>query len=62
MSKKLKVTLKKSLIGRPETHRKVVESLGLRKVNHSVVHNDNDAIRGMIKKVDYLLEVSEVNA
>lgn len=62
MSKKLKVTLKKSLIGRPETHRKVIESLGLRKVNHSVVHNDNDAIRGMIKKVGYLLEVSEVNA
>ena len=62
MSKKLKVTLKKSLIGRPEAHRKVVESLGLRKVNNSVVHNDNEAIRGMIKKVDYLLEVSEVNA
>lgn len=61
MAKKLQVTLKRSLIGRPQTHKTVVNTLGLRKVSQTVVHNDSPAIRGMINKVDYLLEVKEIN-
>lgn len=61
MAKKLQVTLKRSLIGRPETHKIVVQTLGLRKVSQTVVHNDSPAIRGMINKVNYLLEVQEIN-
>jgi len=61
MAKKLQVTLKRSLIGRPETHKTVVQTLGLRKVSQTVVHNDSPAIRGMINKVNYLLEVKEIN-
>lgn len=59
MSKKLKITLTRSVIGRPESQRKVVESLGLRKLKQTVEHNDNPAVRGMIKKVSHLVTVEE---
>lgn len=60
MTKKIQVTLKRSLIGRPETQRIVVKTLGLRKLNQTVIHNDNPAIRGMINKVSHLVEVVEM--
>jgi large subunit ribosomal protein L30 len=60
MAKQLQITLKRSLIGRPERHRLTVKSLGLRKLNQTVVHKDNPAIRGMIQQVGYLLDVKEV--
>lgn len=60
MTKKIQVTLKRSLIGRPETQRIVVKTLGLRKLNQTVIHNDNPSIRGMINKVSHLVEVVEV--
>jgi len=62
MSKKLEVTLKRSLIGRKQDQQKTVEALGLRKIHQTVVHNDNDAIRGMVKKVSHLVEVKEIEA
>ncbi|MGD9679287.1 MAG: 50S ribosomal protein L30 [Vulcanibacillus sp.] len=61
MTKKIQITLKRSLIGRPETQKIVVKTLGLRKINQKVTHNDNSAIRGMIDKVSHLVEVSELN-
>ena len=57
---KLKITLKKSLIGRPETQRKTVRSLGLRKINSVSVLPDDPAIRGQIHKVEHLVAVEEV--
>jgi large subunit ribosomal protein L30 len=57
--KNIKVTLKRSLIGRPEKQRRIVRALGLRKINHTVSHADTPSIRGMIHKVSHLLEVSE---
>lgn len=57
---KLQITLVRSLIGRPETQRTTVKTLGLRKVNSTVVHNDNPAIRGMINKVSHLVSVTEI--
>ncbi|AIQ65712.1 MULTISPECIES: 50S ribosomal protein L30 [Paenibacillus] len=57
---KLQITLVRSLIGRPETQRVTVKTLGLRKLNSSVVHNDNPAIRGMINKVSHLVSVTEI--
>ena len=59
MADKLRITLKKSTIGVIPKHKKVVEALGLRKVNHTVEQPDNPAIRGMIEKVGYLLKVEE---
>ncbi|MGO4734759.1 50S ribosomal protein L30 [Paenibacillus sp. 2KB_22] len=59
---KLEITLVRSLIGRPETQRTTVKTLGLRKINSKVVQNDNPAIRGMINKVNHLVAVKEVEA
>lgn len=57
---KIKVTLKRSLIGRPETQRKTVRSLGLRKINSVVELPDNPAIRGQLHKVEHLIKVEEI--
>ncbi|WRN53056.1 50S ribosomal protein L30 [Staphylococcus aureus] len=53
------MTLTRSVIGRPETQRKTVEALGLKKTNSSVVVEDNPAIRGQINKVKHLVTVEE---
>ncbi|MCY8981512.1 50S ribosomal protein L30 [Bacillus halotolerans] len=56
---KLEITLKRSVIGRPEGQRVTVRTLGLKKTNQTVVHEDNAAIRGMINKVSHLVSVKE---
>ncbi|PIF02975.1 MAG: 50S ribosomal protein L30 [Desulfococcus sp.] len=59
MSSKLKITLVKSMIGRPEKHRKVLRGMGLTRVNKSVVLEDTPAIRGMVFKVSHLVKAEE---
>ena len=59
MAKQLLITLTRSLIGRPETQRVTVRTLGLKKLNSSAIQQDNVAIRGMINKVSHLVEVKE---
>ena len=59
MADKLKITLVRSTIGCVPKHKKIVEALGLRKVNHTVEQPDNAALRGMIRQVGYLLKVEE---
>ncbi|WP_028388525.1 50S ribosomal protein L30 [Legionella fairfieldensis] len=59
MSKKLKITLVKSTIGRKPKHIEIAKQLGLGKLNSSVIHNDNPAIRGLINTIVYLLQVEE---
>lgn len=53
--KKIKVTLVKSVIGTKEDHRATVRGLGLRRVNSSALLEDTPAVRGMIRKISYLL-------
>ncbi|ETT88694.1 50S ribosomal protein L30 [Viridibacillus sp. FSL R5-0477] len=60
MSTKLQITLTKSLIGTKPAQRKTIEALGLRKVNHTVEHPDNVAVRGAITKVAHLVTVTEI--
>lgn len=60
MAKMLEITLKKSLIGRNEKQRANVKALGLKKIGQTVLRKDIPEIRGMIKKVDFLLDVKEV--
>ena len=57
---KIAVTLRKSTIGYSHRQRKVVESLGLRKLNHTVEHQDSPTIKGMIANVSHLVEVKEI--
>lgn len=54
--KKIKVTLVKSIIGTKQDHRATVRGLGLRRINHSTEVQDTPAVRGMIKKVAYLVK------
>ena len=56
---KIKVTLKKSLIGRKKKHIATANALGLRKIGKTMEHQDTPQIRGMINKIDYLLHVEE---
>jgi large subunit ribosomal protein L30 len=54
---KIRVTLTRSLLGRPEKHRKVAKALGLTKSQRTVEHFDTPIIRGMINKISHLLTV-----
>jgi large subunit ribosomal protein L30 len=56
----LRITLKRSLIGRPEKHKRIVRALGLRRLNKSVIHNDVPSIRGMINKISHMINVEEL--
>lgn len=58
--KKVRITLVKSPIGSSPQQRKVVEGLGLRKLQHAVEQPDNPQIRGSIEKVKHLLKVEEL--
>ncbi len=53
---KILVTLVKSTIGKSENQKKIVQSLGLRRLHHTVEHDDNPRIRGMLNKVSHLLK------
>lgn len=55
----LKVTQKRSAIGRPPVQRKTLRALGLRRIGHSVVRPDSPDVRGMIFKVQHLVEVEQ---
>ncbi|MCX7896440.1 MAG: 50S ribosomal protein L30 [Rhodocyclaceae bacterium] len=55
----LKVTLVKSVIGTKADHRATVRGLGLRKLNHTRELPDTPEVRGMIRKVGYLLKVEK---
>jgi large subunit ribosomal protein L30 len=57
-SKKLKLTLTRSIIGLSPKQEGTVKALGLRRMWQSVTHDDSPAIRGMIAKVPHVLEVS----
>lgn len=59
-AKKLKVTQTKSIIDRPERHKRTIEALGLGRPRYQVVHNDTPQIRGMLNKVSHLVKVEEV--
>jgi len=60
VEQKLKVTLVKSYIGRPQKQRKVLQGMGLEKLNKIVLLNDTPEIRGMVKKVSHLVSVEEL--
>lgn len=61
-AKMLEITQVRSGIGRQEGHRRTLRALGLRRHQQSVVQEDTPAIRGMIRKVAYLVDVKEVDA
>jgi large subunit ribosomal protein L30 len=59
MAEKLKITLVKSMVGRPEKHRKVLRGMGLTKMNKTVELVDTPETRGMVRKVSHLVKTQE---
>lgn len=57
MSNTIKVTLVKSVIGKPEKHRAIVAGLGLKRLNATVELADTPEVRGMITKISHMLHV-----
>jgi len=62
MAGMLKVTLVRSMIGRPEKHRQVLRGMGLTRINKTVELEDTPAIRGMIHKVSHMVKAEEKKA
>jgi len=58
MALKLKVKQIRSAIDRPQKQKATITGLGLRRIGHEVVLEDTDAVRGMIRKVQHLVEVA----
>lgn len=56
----LKITQKKGVIGTKPQHRSNLQSLGLRRIGHSVVQPDTASVRGMVNVVRHLVVVEEV--
>jgi len=57
--KTVRVTLVRSPIGYTKDQKKTVLALGLRRMHQTVEHEDNPALRGMIRKIIHLLRVEE---
>jgi large subunit ribosomal protein L30 len=57
----LKITLIRSGIGTPRRHKAVLTGLGLTKLHKTVIREDRPEIRGMIRKVQHLVQVDEID-
>jgi len=55
----IKIKLKKSLIGRTQKQRAIIRGLGLRKIDSKVTREKRPEILGMVKKVDFMLQVTD---
>lgn len=55
----LKITLKRSCIGRLRTHKSCARGLGLRRIGQTVVVQDTPSNRGMVERIRYMLDVEE---
>jgi large subunit ribosomal protein L30 len=60
MPTRLEIKQVRSEIGSPCDHRGTLRALGLKRMNHTVIHDDTPVVRGMVRKVAYLLQVREV--
>ena len=58
-SKMIRIRQVQGTIGAKESHREVLRGLGLRRIRHEVDREDTPAVRGMIAKIPYLVEVVE---
>ena len=59
MPSKVRITWKRSGIGQRDDQRRTVRALGLRRLGQTIEHDDSPSLRGMILKVQHLVEVQE---
>jgi large subunit ribosomal protein L30 len=57
---KLRISWRKSAIGYGGDQKRTIQALGLRRLGHTVEHEDTRSIRGMITKVRHLVTVAEI--
>ncbi len=57
----IKIKLKKSIIGRTQKQRAIIKGLGLRKIDSEVTREKRPEIMGMLKKVGFMLQVSDLS-
>jgi large subunit ribosomal protein L30 len=62
MATRLRIRYVRSAIGRTKQQKDTIAALGLRRIGEVIEHEDNPAIRGMIRKVGHLVKVQEVQA
>ncbi len=62
MATRLVIRYVRSAIGRTKRQKDTIAALGFRRIGEVIEHEDNPAIRGMIRKVGHLVEVREVQA
>ena len=60
MPKRMRITQVRSAIDYQEVQRRTLRALGIRRLNHTVVHTDTPQIRGMIQAVSHLVEYEKV--
>lgn len=60
VARRIRITQVKSAVGRQKIQQRTLDALGIKRHQQAVVHNDTPAIRGMIAKLEHLLEVTEV--
>jgi large subunit ribosomal protein L30 len=58
---KIRVTQRRSVIDRPKDQKVTVRRLGLHRINDSIIKDDTPSVRGMVAKVQHLVEVEEVD-
>ena len=58
---KVKITLRRSLIGQKPKAKETVRSIGLKKINSSTEREINPMIQGMLNKIEHLVEIEEIN-
>lgn len=61
MSKRLKITQKRGIVGTIPAHRDTIRSLGLKRIGDVVVKEDRPEIRGMVRAVSHMIDVEEVD-
>ena len=57
---KVKITLKKSLIGEKGKTRDTIYSLGLKKINSITIREVDDSLLGMMRKINHLVDIEEI--
>lgn len=60
--RRLRITLRRSVIGRPKDQKDTARALGLTRLNRTVVRPENAAVRGMVYKLRHLVSVEEIGA
>ena len=58
---KIAIIQRRSAIGRARNQKGTIEALGIKRLHHLGVHEDSPQIRGMIRKVEHLIEVEEID-